>query len=151
MTRQEAKVYSQLPRNELGKINKGFERHYNVIREFANGKEVEIESSLSTWVGVECPVFSVNSNYRVKPAKEQTNEQEEAESVVKENLTTEPTEKLVEALDGKPLTIREAYAVRQLRASAKPSNTHFLTLSKNEFDFILTLRRMMKENMGAKN
>lgn len=149
MTRQEAKVYSQLPRNELGKINKGFERHYNVIREFADGKEVEIESSLSTWVGVERPVFSVNSNYRVKSAKEQTNEQEE--SVVKEDLTTEPTEKLVEALDGKPLTIREAYAVRQLRASAEPTNTHFLKLNKNEFEFILALRAMMKENRGAKN
>lgn len=148
MTREQAQVYAKMSREDIAKIDTGYERHYNVLRAFADGKEIEIESKTGTWYACDEPVFSAYSNYRIKPAEEQTDDQEE--SVVKENLTTESTEKLVESLDGKPLTAMEAYIIRRLRLS-NGTYAHFLALTENEFDLLNALRRMMKENRGSEN
>lgn len=171
MTREQAKIYAKISREDLEKIDNGYAEHYYVLCAYANGEEIEVSRETNRWEAEKYPAFIEDFNYRVKPNMQpaepwkpkngdeyfcvcssgevgevyfddvnfttdkkyidfgnyfRTREEAEAArervraalkggSVVKENLTTEPTEKLVESLDGHELSDAEKGVIRILR------------------------------------
>lgn len=69
MTREQARIYAKLSREDLGKINKGFDKHFDVLCAYANGAKVEMSDG-EVWIQTDNPVFRDVTKYRVKPAKE---------------------------------------------------------------------------------
>lgn len=192
MTREQAKIYTKLSREDLKKICKGFEKHYDVFCAFANGAKIEMSFGDGRWEPNNDPAFHEVREYRVKPSEEQpvglwkpkedefffyvdislkvseglcnnfTNwgifesgncfrTYKEAEAAAErvraaiKGKTVEPKENPVASIDGKPLTDKEAYIIRQIRLSPANTYTHFIALTENEFDFMLALRHMMNE------
>lgn len=74
MTREQAKIYAKLSREDIEKIDKGFAEHYDVLCAFAAGKEIEVRyTDDDDWRDSgEDPDFidELALQYRVKPSAE---------------------------------------------------------------------------------
>ena len=73
MTREQAKIYAKLSREDIEKIDKGYAEHYDVICAFAAGKEIEVRyTDDDDWRDSgEDPDFfdELKLQYRVKPCE----------------------------------------------------------------------------------
>ena len=68
MTRVQAKIYAELSSKDVEQIDKGFAEHYDLIRAFANGAEIEyFDFTLEDWFSTNDPAFGFDFKYRVKP------------------------------------------------------------------------------------
>lgn len=68
MTRVQAKIYTELSHKDVEQIDKGLAEHYDLIRAFANGVEIEyFDFTLEDWFSTNDPAFGSHFKYRVKP------------------------------------------------------------------------------------
>ena len=68
MTRVQAKIYAELSRKDIEQIDKGLAEHYDLIRAFSNGAEIEyFDFTLEDWFSTNDPAFWFHFKYRVKP------------------------------------------------------------------------------------
>lgn len=65
MNREQAKIWAKIPRKELKIIAPNIDKHFDVLRAYANGKEIEVKD-LRDWHDIEDPNFNENFEYRVK-------------------------------------------------------------------------------------
>lgn len=73
MNREQAKIWAKIPRKELKIIAPNIDKHFDVLRAYANGKEIEVKD-LENWYDIEDPSFERNEEYRVKPSNDQSSE-----------------------------------------------------------------------------
>ena len=70
MTREQAQVYAKLSKEDIAKIDCGYEKHYEVLCAFANGAEIQMEEGGWKWTDISEPYFYYSCEYRVKPTVE---------------------------------------------------------------------------------
>lgn len=74
MTREEAKIYAKLSREDVAKLNSEFGIHYDIICSFANGVKIESKHPEATkWNEEDCPEFRSFMEYRVKETEIEAN------------------------------------------------------------------------------
>lgn len=66
MTREQAKILSKLSKKDLEKINYGYAKHYEILKAFADGAEIEINID-GAWRIVDIPNFEPVNEYRLNP------------------------------------------------------------------------------------
>lgn len=102
MTREQAKIYASLTREQVSKLNNGYGKLYDLICAYADGATIEMKlPSLGTWSERINPLFDAWSEYRVKEA---ANEKQ-----------TPSKQETVESLDGHELSESEKGVIRILR------------------------------------
>lgn len=72
MTREQARTFLKLSKDDLEKINCGYAKHYEILKSFAYGDVVEgLVEEPDKWKELDDPTFNFQFKYRVKPSAEQ--------------------------------------------------------------------------------
>lgn len=76
MTREQAQVYAKMSREDIAKIDNGYAKHYDVLRAFANGEEIQLQINGERWADIDEAYFCYSCEYRVKERESGANTDE---------------------------------------------------------------------------